>query len=52
MYEALYINNTDIIDGHNYMWQEYRLPTPQPFKRATGTFPWVLYTRKLRNKNV
>lgn len=51
LYDALYINDTVLIDDHNYNWRIYS--TPQPIKtRPKSKFPWVLYASKLRNKNV
>ena len=40
-FEAVYVNDTIIVDGLSYPWKE--------FKKRTN-FPWVLYARKLRDK--
>ena len=52
MYDACYINDTVIINDENYPWLIYSGPTPPTpsiFKKTK--FPWVLYTRKLRQKH-
>ena len=53
LYNSLYINDTIIeYDSHNYPWKEYDQPIPPPTPRKKTKFPWILYFRKLRNKNV
>lgn len=47
MYDALYINDTEIIYNHDYSWVEWIRPTPTGIAKRTH-FPWVLYTNKLR----
>ena len=46
-YDAVYVNDTTIIDGNNYNWKTWSGPTPTPTP-SFGKFPWVLYARKLR----
>lgn len=49
-YDAVYTNDTVIIDDDNYDWKTWTGPTPTPtssFKK----FPWVLYARKFRERN-
>lgn len=50
IYETCYVNNTSIIVGYNYNWISYSGGiTPEELKR--NKFKWVLYARKLREKN-
>lgn len=52
IYNTCYINDTTIVDGYGYNWKTYEggQPGPTPtYKRKK--FPWVLYARKLRNRN-
>lgn len=52
MYDACYINDTVIINDENYPWLIYSGPTPPtPSILKKTKFPWVLYTRKLRQKH-
>ena len=52
IYDSLYVNDTVIAhDEHDYPWKTYIGPTPTPTPIKTR-FPWVLYARKLRNRNV
>lgn len=49
-YDALYVNDTVIVQGYGYNWKTYQGGvTPVLAKR--GKFPWVLFARKLRNKS-
>ena len=49
IYNTCYVNDTVIVDGNGYNWQNYVAPTPpEPTKK--GHFPWVLYARKLRGE--
>lgn len=50
-YDAVYTNDTVIVDGNNYDWKTYTGPTPPPTPTKRGKFPWVLYARKLREKH-
>lgn len=51
LYDSLYVNDTDIVyDSHSYSWKTYSGPTP-PTPTRKSKFPWVLYARKLRNRN-
>lgn len=49
-YDAVYTNDTVIIDDDNYNWKTWTGPTP-PIPTRKSKFPWVLYARKLREKN-
>lgn len=51
LYNALYVNNTFLIEDDDYPWIIYEdiIPTRNPPKVH---FPWVLYAKKLRNKNI
>ena len=52
IYDSLYVNDTVIEhDEHDYPWKTYTSPTPTPTPIKTR-FPWVLYARILRNRNV
>lgn len=52
IYDSLYVNDTVIEhDEHDYPWKIYTSPTPTPTPKKTR-FPWVLYARILRNRNV
>jgi hypothetical protein len=53
LYDTLYINDTVIVyDSHSYNWREFTAPTTPPTGKRESRFPWVLYARKLRDKNV
>lgn len=48
IYDICYTNDTTIVQGYGYNWQEYQGgDTPTNIKKSK--FPWVLYARKLRN---
>lgn len=48
MWEGMYVNDTDIIQGYGHNWQRYTGPTPTPSGKRSR-FPWVLYSRRFRN---
>lgn len=48
-WEATYVNDTFIIQGYNHNWIEWSEPTP-PSGREKTRFPWVLYSKKLRDR--
>ena len=49
-YEALYINDTNIVYSPiYYIWKTYSGGVI-PGERVKSKFPWVLYARKLRNR--
>lgn len=48
MWEGMYVNDTDIINGYGHNWIRYTGPTPTP-TRKKSRFPWVLYARRFRN---
>ena len=54
IYNICYVNDTVIVDGHMYPWKIYNggitPPTPEDEKKK-HKFPWVLYSRKFRNRN-
>lgn len=50
MWNALYVNNTELLRPKDYNWRIYNIPTPTPIVQK-NKFPWVLYARKLRRKN-
>ena len=50
MWLGLYINNTVLLRPENYKWVEWNGPAPPTKKKEEKRFPWVLYSRKFRNK--
>lgn len=48
IYNAMYVNDTTIINGEGYNWRTWTQPTPTI--RNRNIFKWVLYARKLRMK--
>lgn len=48
-WEGVYVNDTFIIQGYNHNWIEWSEPTP-PSTREKSHFPWVLYSKKLRDR--
>ena len=48
IYNAMYVNDTTIINGEGYNWRTWTQPTPTT--RNKNVFKWVLYARKLRMK--
>lgn len=52
IYDLLGVNDTVLLVTGGYNWREYSIsptPTPTTYKKR---FPWVLYSRKLREKYV
>lgn len=49
IYDACYVNDTIIVEGYNHDWKIYDKPIP-PYLKDVKKFPWVLYSRKLREK--
>lgn len=49
IYDAMYVNDTTIINGYGYNWQTYIGPIP-PISTNKTKFKWVLYAQKLRMK--
>ena len=50
-WDALYVNDTTILQGFGHNWRIYQggtPPTPPITHYARGKFPWVLYAKKLR----
>lgn len=55
IYDACYVNDTVLVQDYNYPWVEYTgpiPPTPTPGYYKRSKFPWVLYARKIRNRNI
>lgn len=50
MWNGLYVNNTVLLRPENYNWVEWNGPAPPTKKKEEKRFPWVLYSRKFRNK--
>lgn len=52
MYNALFVNDTVLIDDYNYDWKEYQGGSPLPPTPVYNKykFKWVLYADKIRNR--
>lgn len=50
IYDICYTNDTVIVKGNGYNWQEYQGGVT-PTDKKKSKFPWVLYANKLRNKS-
>lgn len=51
IYETCYVNDTIIVNGYGYNWKEYSGGiVPGDLKKKK--FPWFIYSRKLRNKQL
>lgn len=50
IYDAMYINDTTIINGENHPWQTWNQPIPPTPTIKKSKFKWVLYARKLRKQ--
>lgn len=49
IYDICYVNNTVLVNDYNYNWKIYSGGiTPSKYRK--GKFPWVLYSRRLRDK--
>lgn len=48
-WDALYVNDTIIVQGYNHNWIKWNGTSPTFIKR--NKFPWVLYSNKLRKKS-
>lgn len=46
-WEAVFVNDTNIVRGFNHNWVEWTGPTPTPTP-PRSKFKWVLYSRKFR----
>lgn len=49
IWDAMYVNSTVLLRPKNYNWREWEGPTPIISKKEKR-FPWVLYSKKFRNK--
>ena len=50
-WEAVYVNNTKILQGRGHNWVEWDEPVPPtPTYVEYNRFPWVLYARKFRER--
>lgn len=47
MWNALYVNNTYLLRGEDYNWVEYGISPVT--NRKKKSFPWALYSKKLRD---
>ena len=52
IYDACYVNDTVVVRGFSHNWKTWDNPPtpPEPTTKKQGSFPWVLYSRKLRRK--
>lgn len=48
IYDALFVNDTVIINGYNKPWKTYSKPAL--IKNGKNKFKWVLYAKKLRDR--
>lgn len=51
-YNALFVNDTTLVNDYNYNWRTYQggSPTPIPTRPKRYKFKWVLYANKIRNR--
>lgn len=51
-YNALFVNDTTLVNDYNYNWKTYQggSPTPIPTIPKRYRFKWVLYANKIRNR--
>lgn len=50
IYDTCFINDTTVYKGNGYPWKTYEGGSPIIGETIKGQFPWVLYSRKLRNR--
>ena len=51
MWNSMYVNDTILLRPENYNWVDYTGPVPPPpTERKKKKFPWVIYSRKFREK--
>ena len=50
MWNAMFVNDTILLRPENYNWVEWSGPTPPVTSDKKKKFPWVLYSKKFRNK--
>lgn len=51
MYDALFVNDTVLVNDYNYNWKVFQGGSPIPTPTAKRyKFKWVLYANKIRNK--
>lgn len=51
-WEAVYVNDTVIVQGYSHNWITWTGPTPPPpTPTSKSKFPWVLYSRRLRERS-
>lgn len=48
-WKAVYVNNTNIVQGFNHNWKSWNSPSPTPIGKR-DKFPFVLYAKKLRER--
>lgn len=49
-WDAVYVNDTPVLQGYAHDWRTWTSPTPPPtYSVAYNHFPWVLYSRRLRS---
>lgn len=47
-WDALYINDTTVVQGYGHNWKTWDEPTPPTPVEMLKKFPWVLYARNFR----
>lgn len=49
-WDAVYVNDTRIIQGFNHNWRTWSGPIPPTPTKEKSHFPWILYMKELREK--
>ena len=49
-WEAVYVNDTVIVQGFNHNWVTWDIPPTPVYTVLFNKFPWVLYSKKFRNR--
>ena len=50
MWNSMYVNDTILLRPEDYNWVEWNGPSPPITSEKRKKFPWVLYSKKFRNK--
>ena len=51
IYDICYVNDTHLVYDYGYNWVTYSGGVT-PYDNKRNKFPWVLYSRKFRNRNI
>ena len=52
IYNALFVNDTVLVNDYNYNWKTFEGGNPNPPSMKKYRFKWVLYANKFRNRNL